>query len=380
MRAAIRAEFGRILLAAVATASALFFVAYHAVGQSPARDGPPKLGASAQQSPGKLPSINIKVDLVSTPLVVTDATGEPVLDLTEKNFRVSDNGVNEKIEDFEIGGEPLSVAIVVETSSRIEALLPTIRRTGILFTENVVGLDGDATVIGYDFEVDKLLPFTTDHDAIEKTFASIQEGRSGARLCDALSEAVRTLRDRPAERRRVIVTLGEGRDIGSEAKFGEVLREAQLANVTIYSVGLSTAAAAFRGADQENGVRPIAPPGINTQPPTPGVPQTPDTQQLSNGNLDLTALARWAVRHATSPIREHPLEIAAVGTGGLYQGTVKDKSIETAIDRIGGELHGSYTLSYRPVGTDANTYHEIKVSVDRAGLKVRTRAGYYPGA
>ena len=110
-------------------------------------------------------------------------------------------------------------------------------------------------MIGYDYEVDKLLPFTADHDSIEKTFSSIQEGRSGARLCDALSQAVRTLRDRPAERRRVIVTLGEVGDIGSEAKLRDVSREAQLSNVTIYSVGLSTAAAAFRGADQENGIR-----------------------------------------------------------------------------------------------------------------------------
>ena len=372
MRAAIRTESAGTLLTAIATASALFFAAYHAMGQSP---------ASAQQSPGRLPSINIKVDLVSTPVVVTDAKGEPVLDLTEQNFRVSDNGVDEKIEDFDLGGGPLSVAIVVETSSRIESLLPAIRKTGILFTEKVVGLDGDAAVVGYDYEVDKLLPFTADHDAIEKTFSSIQEGRSGARLYDALSQAVRTLRDRPAERRRVIVTLGEGRDIGSEAKLGEVLREAQLANVTIYSVGLSTAAAAFRGgADQEAGpIRPIAPPGINTQPPIPGA-QTPENQQGRDGNVDLTDLVRWAARFASLPIREHPLEITAVGTGGLYQGTVKDKSIATAIDRIGGELHGSYTLSYRPVGTDANTYHEIKVSVDRVGLKVRTRLGYYSGA
>ena len=101
---------------------------------------------------------------------------------------------------------------------------------------------------------------------------------------------------------------------------------------------------------------------------------------MSSGNLDLTALGRWAIRNAASSLIAHPLEVAAAGTGGLYQGTVKDKSIAVAIDRIGGELHASYTLSYRPVGTDPHTYHEIKVVLDRAGLKVRTRPGYYSGA
>ena len=138
--------------------------------------------------------------------------------------------------------------------------------------------------------------------------------------------------------------------------------------------------AAFRGgADQESGpIRPIAPPGINTQTPIPGVAQTPGNQQGRDGNVDLTDLVKWAARLASLPVREHPLEISAAGTGGLYQGTVRDKSISTAIDRIGDELHGSYTLSYRPLGTDPHTYHEIKVTVDRPGLKVRTRLGYYP--
>jgi VWFA-related protein len=380
MRAAIRAESARALIMVAAIASALFFASYPARAQSPAGPVPPNLGESDRPH-AKLPSISIKVDLVNTPVVVTDAKGNLVFELTKNDFRVSDNGVDEKIEDFDIGGGQLSVAIVIETSSRIESLLPAIRKTGILFTEKIIGPDGDAAVIGYDYEVDKLLPFTEDHDAIEKTFSGIQEGRSGARLYDALSQAVRLLRDRRAERRRFIVILGEGRDIGSETKLEEVLREAQLANVTIYSVGLSTAAAAFRGgADQESGpIRPIAPPGIRTQTPIPGVAQTPGNQQGRDGDVDITDLVRWAARFATSPIREHPLEIIAVGTGGLYQGTVKDKSIATAIDRISDELHGSYTLSYRPTETDPHTFHEIKVTADRAGLKVRARLGYYPG-
>ena len=274
MRAAIHAGFARALLTATAIASAFVLTTHPAAAQSPARTVPAKIDSSAEQFQGN-PSINVNVDLVNTPVVVTDAKGNLVLDLTEKDFRVSDNGVTETIEDLDMGSGPLSVAIVVETSSRIESLLPAIRRTGLLLAENVVGLDGDATVIGYGYEVNELLPFTADHDAIETAVSGIREVRSGARLCDALSLAVRALRDRPTERRRVIVTLGEGRDIGSEARLGDVLREAQAANVTIYSVGLSTAAAAFRGGDQENGIRPVAPTGINIQPPIPGARKRP---------------------------------------------------------------------------------------------------------
>jgi hypothetical protein len=96
------------------------------------------------------------------------------------------------------------------------------------------------------------------------------------------------------------------------------------------------------------------------------------------------ALAAWLVQHAEAAVKERPLEVATAATGGLYQSTVKDASIEKAIDEVGGELHAQYTLSYRPTGTNTTGYHEIRVLVGgRRALMVRSRPGYYlssPGA
>jgi len=77
-----------------------------------------------------------------------------------------------------------------------------------------------------------------------------------------------------------------------------------------------------------------------------------------------------------------PLEVAAAATGGAHLSTFKDRSIEKAIDEIGGELHSQYTLSYTPTGADSFGYHEIKVSVigsDAKNMKIRARPGYYLG-
>jgi VWFA-related protein len=326
----------------------------------------------------------VRVDLVNAPVVVRNAQGELVLDLVEKNFRIFDNGVEQKLEGFDMGGAPLSVVVVMETSSRIEALFPALRRTGVLFTETVVGENGDAAVIGYDDQVNRLQDFTSDHDAIEKTITALKPGNSGTRLYDALSSAVGMLKNRPAARRRVVITVAEAVDSGSEAKLGEILRDAQLANITIYSVGLSTTAAEMRGP-QKSGAPPSAtPPGVFGQPPIPGTPQTPTTEANRNGNIDIMALAVWVVQHAEAAVKERPLEVATAATGGLYQSTVKDASMEKAIDEIGGELHAQYTISYRPTGTNTTGYHEIRVQlVDRRNLAVRSRPGYYlssPGA
>ncbi|HEY1866140.1 MAG TPA: VWA domain-containing protein [Candidatus Acidoferrales bacterium] len=351
-----------------------------AAGAAHAQLVPGPITPKAGQDVQKPPNIRVNVNLVSAPAVVHNANGALVLDLTEQNFRIFDNGAQQKIEGFDLGGAPLSVAIVMETSSRIEALLPAVRRTGILFTQTVLGESGDAAVIGYNDEVDQLLPFTGDHDAIERTIDKLQEGTSGARLYDALSQAVGMLRDRASSRRRVIITVAEAVDTGSEEKLGAVLREAQLANITIYSIGLSTTAAEVRGPQKQNAPISATPPGTFGLPPIPGTPQTPTTEQQRQGNVDLLGLTVWVVQHATAVVHDHPLEVATIATGGLYQSTLRDSAIQAAIDTIGGELTAQYTLSYRPTGTGAGDYHEIKVEVvNRRGLKVRSRPGYYLG-
>lgn len=345
--------------------------------QAPAGPLPPKPGVPIQQPQERPPTIRVKVELVNTPVTVRDSKGELVLDLAVRDFRVFDNGVEQRIEHFDLGGDPLSVVIVCETSSRIEALLPAVRKTGILFTQTVLGPTGEAAVLGFNDSVDKLLPFTSDAEQIEKSVSSLRQGTSGARLYDALSEAVGLLRNRPASRRRVIVAVSEAVDSGSENKLGQVLREAQLANVTIYAVGLSTTAAELRAPPKQAGPPQISPPGTFPLPPMPGTPQTPTTEQQRYGNIDLLALVVWMVQRAANAVGQNSLELATVATGGLNLSTFRDRSIEKALDQIGGELHAQYLLSYRPAGTDPSGYHEIKVEVTRPGVKVRSRPGYY---
>ena len=353
-----------------------------------APEGPiaPKPGASIQQAPPEAQAkLKVRVALVTTPVTVRDSKGSMVPDLEVKDFRVTDNGVQQKISHFDLGGDPISLVILMETSSRIEPLLPQLRKSGILFTQTVMGPSGEAAVVGFNDGVDKLQDFTTNADQIEKTVTRLQAGTSGSRLYDAMAVGVEMLTGRPQAtpekpgHRRVLLILSEATDVGSEAKLGEVLRQAQLANVTIYSVGLSTTAAELRQKPKDTRIR-STPPGTFPLPPQPGVPQTPTSEENRYGNIDLMALAVWAVQHVENQVKDHALEVATTATGGAHFATFKDRSIEKATDEIGGELHSQYTVSYTPTGTNDTGYHEIKVEVDRKGLKVRARPGYYVAA
>jgi hypothetical protein len=50
---------------------------------------------------------------VNAPVVVRDSKGEPVLDLTQSNFRAYDNGAGQMMDTFGIGNASLSAAMQV---------------------------------------------------------------------------------------------------------------------------------------------------------------------------------------------------------------------------------------------------------------------------
>jgi VWFA-related protein len=368
----------RTMLATLVFAAPVTFGA-----QAPEGPMTPPAGVAIQQ-PSK---IKVRTVLVNTPATVRNEKGEMVHNLEESDFRVTDNGKAQKITHFNLGGDPISLVVVVETSSRIGPLLPGVRKTGILISQTVTGPTGEGAVVGFDDEVKTLLDFTGSSDAMEKTISNLQEGSPGSKLFDAMSKAVAMLSARPEVsesdlgKRRVMLVIGEAHDSGSEEKLGEVLRRAQLANITIYAVGISGTKADLKRKPEEKQVPKATPDGVFGMPPPPGTVQTPSTEAANDaagGPLAAAvALAVWTVQHAKDKVTAHELEIAAAATGGQHVSVWKNRSLEKVIDEMGGELHSQYTLSYTPSGDLTDGYHEINVTVDRKDLSVRARPGYY---
>ena len=371
-----------LLLAVIGAMASIWPLA----AQSPTGPIAPQAGVAVQQPPAQA-KIGVSVALVNTPVTVRDSKGEMINTLDSKDFRVTDNGVPQHILHFDMGGDPLSLVVLVETSSRIDPILPQIRKSGIVITQTVMGATGEAAIIGFNDSVDKLQEFTANADKIEKTFTDLQAGTSGSKLYDAMAVGVEMLSgqlqptaDKPG-RRRVMLILSEATDVGSGTQFGEVLRQAQLANVTIYSVGLSTTRAELQAAPRDTTPQ-VTPPGTFGTPPMPGTVQTPDTEAARLGSGDLIPAIVWAVQHAKDKIKGSPLALATAGTGGEHLATFKDLSIDKAIDEIGGELHSQYSVTYAPTGTNDAGYHEIKVAIAKHGSgkwKIRSRPGYYIG-
>jgi VWFA-related protein len=339
---------------------------YNASGNEPGQETSP-LGQK---------KIRVFTDEVIAPVTVANSRGELVLDLEQKDFHVYDNGVEQKIDHWDLGGDSLAVALVIEASSHIQMMAPVIHGMGSIFTETVMALNGQAAVITYDSTVNVRQPFTADHEAVQRAIAHVEFDVPQMRLYDAMGKAVELLSSQPANLRRVMLIVGESQDITSALKLNLVLRDAQLANISIYAVGPSSTTADLRFGRGAFGGDNV--PAIVLPKPLPSVSTTaPGTDPEGRPLFDLGTPAIWLITRGINEIKNHQLELAVAATGGVHYRALRDSTIRTALDQIGGELHAQYVLAYMPASGRTPGFHNIAVTVERPGLKVRTRPGYF---
>jgi len=265
------------------------------------------------------------------------------LDLAQKDFHVFDDGVEQTIDHWDLGGDPLAVVLVLETSSRPHAMIPVIHSLGSIFTETAMSLDGEAAVITYDSTVEVRQAFTQDHDAVEKAIASVKFEAPERSLYDAMALAVQMLTAQPPKWRRIMLIVGESRDQGSKANLGEIVRDAEHANISIYAVG----------------------------------PSSVTRDLIQDGSALWAAPAIFLLQQGINRAKNHELEVAAAATGGIHYSAVRAATLRDALDNIGGELHAQYIIGYRPNSEHAPGFHSIAVTVSRPDASVRTRPGYY---
>ena len=312
---------------------------------------------------------------VLVPVTVSDSHGNFTPGLTPYDFRLFDNGKPQKITE-DIASHPLSVALVVQANSDVEAVIPAIKRLASVFESMVVGDDGELALIAFDHRVQTLTGFTSDPAQIDQAFAKLRAGSYTAALNDATMQGIRMLEHRPAERRRVLIQLSENRDKGSEIKVREVLSQADFAGVAMYSVNISQLIASMTSKAQPN--RPSAiPPETQMIPigPAAGVQTPTTTAQMDMGNW--VPAIKDVFDMAKSVFVPNPLDVYTRYTGGREFSFKNQKGLDHDVQTIGDELHSQYMLTYLPNNQTEGGYHKITVEVNKPGLKVRTRDGYW---
>ena len=326
-------------------------------------------------------TIRTTIRYVLVPTTVLDPDGHGYVNgLNAGNFELFDNDRQQKIVS-EYTQQPLSVVLVVQANSEIEPVLPMLKKTGVLLQGLVTGQDSDVAVLSFDHRIQHLQDFTTDPEKIDDAMQKLRAGSSSARLIDSVLEADEMLlrHDRMNKRRHVVVVLSRNLDKGSESHLKETVRKMQFDNVIIYCLDISRIRTAFfkqpdypRPAN--GGMPPEALPNIAGGQPRS---ETSNVQQSSGTNV-LNGVP--PIFHGIRDLfKKTPAEAFSYFTGGNMYFFARERAMEDAISDIGADLNSQYLLSYEPNNTSEPGFHTIKVSVNRPGLRIRTRPGYWWG-
>ncbi len=324
------------------------------------------------------PRFGTTVNLVTAPVTVTRPDNHYADGLEKSHFRVFDNDKEQEIIGFDVSFLPISLVLCVQSSERVEGWLPQIRKTGILYSELVLGERGEGALISFDSRVEVRQEFTKDSTKFIDALQKIKVGSDATHLADAVWQAIRMLRTRPDSHRRVIVIVSESREDGSETNLGEAIRDAQLHNIIIYTIKLS--AIKSRLTRKQEPRRDPIPPGVAGRPLPPGVVSTPTTVAQSRYEVvDALPIIIEMVRGVKNLIFNDPLQLLTQGTGGKELSPLTEDGMQESVTRIGEELHSQYLLTYRPNNLDVGGFHRIRVEMAFEGLKARTRLGYWLG-
>ena len=343
-------------------------------------------GAAFAQAPGTLdPSkepqdsgvvLRENVNVVIAPTTVRDRGGELVNGLQLQDFELYDNNKLQKI-SADVRDESLSLVVAVQRSSNITEALPKIQKIGPMLSTLVAGQGSEVAILSFDHRIQVVQDFTSEPTRITQAMQKITPGSSNHAVVDAVSQSVRMLQKRPKDRRKVLLLIAEKRDRGSELHVRDALEQTQFANVAIYSLDISTVVAALT----DKGMPP-PPPAIpaEAQHMPAGGAATPTTvaQNYYNGNYIPVFVDIF--KAVKSIFVDDTLDVFTRYTGGKEYSFISEKSLEKAVTGIGEELHSQYLLSYSPNNQNEGGFHEIKVVVNRPGLEVRTRPGYWVAA
>jgi Ca-activated chloride channel homolog len=276
------------------------------------------------------------VELVALNVIVTDPSRRFVSDLQEHDFEVLEDGVPQPIAFFARGQVPLDVVLLIDTSSSMGTLRPTVQRAARGFLKVLKPGDRGA-VVGFSQRLALLQDLTGDVESLESAVrraGALGETALYSSLYVALREFGGPARQTTEVRRKAIVLLTDGEENQSSLEFDVLEAEAQSRGVAVYAIML-----------QQDSLR--------------------ESERIA-GRL---TPARDAIRRL------------AVETGALAYFPDRAEQLAGVYERIAAELSNQYSLAYLPKadGGDRRVRRVAVRVASRPALTARSRTSYLPG-
>ena len=274
----------------------------------------------------------VRTELVILNVRVTDAQSHAVVDVPQSNFKIFEDGVEQKIELFSKEQVPLIYGLIVDNSGSMRSALPAVVKTGIRIVKSNKP-DDEAFLIRFisSDKIQVVQETTADSDLLVRGLETLYVEGGASAVIDGIYLAAEKLAKQPTnntDRRRALVLVTDGEDLNSFYKREQLFQLLGSTNIQVYAIGFT---GYFKPQNQE---------------------------RAKNLLIQL-----------------------ATDTGGRAFFPSSASELESIADEIVNDIRTQYIIGYAPTGNDRNkSFHKIEVSIANDPQQQKrvavTRLGY----
>jgi VWFA-related protein len=307
---------------------------------------PPNVTQESGQKPaGDNQAIRVEVTLVTVPAIVSNQEGKYVPDLSDSEFHVFEDNVEQKIDRIIPEAEPFDVAFMIDTSDSMLFKAKEIQNAAQAFAGAIRPADR-LMIVSFDNRVVVHSELPADRPNMRSAISRMHPMGEGTRLYDAIDLVLEDRLD-AIRGRKAIMLFTDGVDTRSRiAGASDTLAAIEESNVLVYGIQYDTKGQIW---------------------PRPGT------------DLSSYVLMPEDARDNTEAYRradKYLFNLCATSGGALYVAQ-SGSNLNEVFAGIGEQLRHQYVLCYyRSNSKQDGAFHRLRVTVNRPGVKVRARTGY----
>jgi Ca-activated chloride channel family protein len=355
---------------------------------TPTDGGPPILRngngtsrSNGQASPTPTPKIDdpnevikVETNLVTMPVSVLDRDGRFISGLGKNDFKIFENGTEQKIEYFQSVETPFTVVLLIDVSPSTSFKIEEIQNAAITFLDQLRPNDR-VMVIAFDEHVHVLTPITNDRNRLRQAIRTTEFG-DGTSLYEAVDFTLnRELNS--IQGRKAVVLFTDGVDTTSKhATFDSTLRDTEEADALFYTLRFDTSHDANSGWGGGGGGRG----GYGNG----GMGGILGSIIMGGGGGGGRRGGGWGgagrgMGNEYAKGKQY-LEGLAQNSGGREFEADSMYNIDAAFSGIAEELRRQYSIGYYPAQIgQTGERRQIKIRVMRPEVVVRAKTSYIVG-
>ena len=274
--------------------------------------------------------ISATVELVQIPVVVLDDKGGVASNLRKDDFRLFEDGVEQKILYCERERESVSFVILDDLSSSMTRKIPFVQEATLSVLDSDEQQDryrDEFSVYGIASRVRKLVPFTRDQKDLERRLPWLLTPTNGSTaLFDGIYLGISEAREQAENKRRAMIIISDGGDNHSRYNLRETKSLLEEADVPVFAV---MAGSSFELPEIFPGMKKKS--GRSAKLPLP--------------NISSSAQDYIGPAERRGP---HNLQILTEATGGGVFTAKHDEDLSRIVRTISVAVRYRYILTYAP--------------------------------